>query len=304
MPRLRRFLALVLTLLAFALGGAPAYADEPVLTTPRDAPLVLQPERITIPPVPSEFQRRDLGWLHLAYAPSIHEQVDALAREADEVKARLADEFGQRVLTNVEVRVARTPEEMTSLAPAQLPPFPYASGMAYPPLHLILLTLQAPGSAESPDLPEVFRHELSHIALEDAVAGNPVPRWFNEGLAVHESGESFLKRSSVLSQATLSKTILPLADLDKSFPSDRYEVNVAYAESADFVRFLLRQADRARFAALIERVREGQPFEHALTDAYGTDLRKLDYEWREELAKRYSFVPVLTSGALVWVVLV
>jgi hypothetical protein len=193
---------------------------------------------------------------------------------------------------------------MASLAPADLPPPAYATGVAYPALDLVVLSLQSPGTYEAPELEEVFRHELLHIALEDAVAGHHVPRWFNEGLAVYESGEGQYARTRVLWDATLSRTVLPLAEIDRNFPSSRYEVNIAYAESADFVRFLLRSSDRARFAALVSRVRGGQAFERALADAYGTDLRKLEYEWREELDKRFSMLPVLTGGSLIWVLLV
>jgi hypothetical protein len=67
------------------------------------------------------------------------------------------------------------------------------------------------------------------------------------------------------------------------------------------LRFLLRSADRARFASLVSRVRSGAAFDRALADAYGTDVRRLEYEWREELTKRYGYTPVLTGGSIVWV---
>jgi hypothetical protein len=146
-----------------------------------------------------------------------------------------------------------------------------------------------------------LRHELTHLALADAVGGHHVPRWFDEGLAVHESGELPVARFWALWDATVSKRLLPLADLDRSFPADRYEVNVAYAESADFVRFLMRDADRARYGSLVQRVRAGVPFGRALEDAYGTDVAKLEYEWREERSRRFGLAPVLTGSGLLWV---
>jgi hypothetical protein len=173
--------------------------------------------------------------------------------------------------------------------------------VAYPSLHLALLALQAPETWEAPDLVELLEHELTHLALDEAVAGHHVPRWFNEGLAIHESGELPYGRTKTLWDATLGKRLLPLADLDRGFPADGYSVNVAYAESADFVRFLMRDDDRARFGSLIERVRAGNAFERALDDAYGTDLRKLEYEWREEVSHRFGIVPMLTGGGALWV---
>ncbi|WP_394845818.1 hypothetical protein LZC95_53420 [Pendulispora brunnea] len=297
-----RLFALTLAVLLSLATARPALAGEPVVSAPRDAPLVLQPNVVKIPPVPGSYSDKDLGWLHLRYVPNARERLEPILREAEEMKAQLRDWFGTPVLDQVEVRIARTTDEMAALAPDGLPPPAYATGVAYAPLHLVLLSLSAPeASAEAPDLREVFFHELVHVALYDAVAGRHVPRWFNEGLAIHVSGESRFLRLRTLWEATLSRQTIPLADLDAAFPQDRYEVSIAYAESADFVRFLLRDADRVRFASLIERVRNGTAFDRALADAYGTDLRKLEYQWREEIAKRYTFLPVLTSGSLLWV---
>ncbi len=278
-----------------------ADVTDPIAMPPRDVPLVIQPAGLKIPPVPATYQQKDLGWLHVSYVASAHERVAPLLRDAEEIKAKLTDELGQPVLAHVELRIARTPEEMATLAPSEAPPPQYASGVAYPGLHLMLLTLSAPESNEGVNLDEVFRHELAHIALEDAVLGHHVPRWFNEGLAVHESGEGSLVRTRTLWDATLAKTVLPLADLDRGFPNDHYEVSIAYAESADFVRFLMRSSDHERFAALIERTKGGQPFDRALADAYGTDLNKLEFQWREQLSKRFTIIPVLTGGSLVWI---
>jgi hypothetical protein len=296
----RLFLGLVLV----ASFASLARADDVVMSPPRDVPLVLRPASVHIPPIPATYQEREQGWLTISYPPGAHERVQPLLSDADAVKAKLGDELGQSVLDHVEVRVARTTEEMGTLAPSELPPPSYASGVAYPPLKLVLLSLTAPVGAEATDLGEVFRHELVHIALEEAVAGHHIPRWFNEGFAIHESGEHPLARVRTLWDATLSKTVIPLTDLDRSFPQENYEVSIAYAESADFVRFLLRDDDRQRFASLIDRAHNGEPFDRALADAYGVDLRKLEYEWREDIAKRYSFLPVLTGGSFLWVIVI
>jgi hypothetical protein len=47
-------------------------------------------------------------------------------------------------------------------------------------------------------------------------------------------------------------------------------------------------------------VHDGQSFATALRDAYGLDFVSLEYEWREEIARKYSFWPVLFSGTIVW----
>ena len=288
-------------LIASSFFGATARAnDGPVISPPRDVPLVLPATSVGVPPLPPNYLQQDLGWMTIAYPPSVHDRVRPLIEEAPALKAALADLLGQPVLEHVDVRIARSADDMAAMSPRDAPPPSYASGVAYPALHLVALTLTAPVGAETTEIDSVFRHELFHVALEDAVRGHHVPLWFNEGMAVHVSGEHPWQRVKTLWDATLSHSVIPLPDLDRSFPAQNYEASVAYAESADFVRYLLRQQDQSRFASLVERVRGGQPFDRALADAYDTDVRKLEYHWREDIAKRYTFWPFLLSGSTVW----
>jgi hypothetical protein len=299
----RRFLALLVVMLAI-FGASPAKAEPEVAeTAPQDAPMILEPANVTIPPLLGDMTTRDHDWLKLSYPASIDSRVGALVEDADAFKAELGAYVGQTVLEHVEVRIVRTHEDMNALAPVGMPPPRYAAGVAYSALHLVLIELRDPKTAEAVDLGEVMRHELVHVGLFDATQGHHVPRWFNEGLAVNLSGEDHMTRLRTLWDATLSKTLIPLADLDKSFPDENMKVSIAYAESADFVRFLLRDEDRARFGSLIERVRKGTAFDRALSDAYSDSTRKLEYQWHEELEKRFSFWPVLTGSSMLWAII-
>jgi hypothetical protein len=299
--RLAPFVRLLVAVLALA-WPARSMADETTADLPpRDVSVVVQPDAAKLPPLPGDFERLEHGWMTLELPSSIDDRGTPLLREADAFRSRLAEDFGQPAIEGVVVRVARTPEQMAELAPEGAPPPPYAAGVAYPSLHLVLLALRAPQTWDAPDLSELLAHELTHVALTDAVAGHHVPRWFDEGLAIHESGEVPWARTKTLWDATLGKHLLPLSYLDRGFPADSYEVNEAYAESADFVRFLMRDTDRARFGALLQRVRVGVPFDRTLEDAYGADVRKLEYEWREELGRRFGVIPMITGGGLLWV---
>jgi|HubBroStandDraft_2_1064218.scaffolds.fasta_scaffold11453_3 hypothetical protein len=307
-PLRRRFLASLVALfvgLVAILFPAPARADEAGDNElpPRDVSMVVQPAAVSLGPLPSEFQRIDAGWIAFEFPGSARSRVEPLVREAEGFRARLAEDLGQPVLAHALVRVARTPDQMNQLSPRGAPPPEYAAAVAYPSEHLVLLSMQAPYTWDGTDLAELLGHELAHVALSDAVADHAVPRWFNEGLAIHESGEIPWARTETLWNASLSRRLLPLAELDQSLPTDRLDVSVAYAEAADVVRFLMRDADRARFGSLIERVRGGAPFERALGDAYDSDIRKLEYEWREEVARRFGYWPVLTGGGLLWVLI-
>lgn len=267
--------------------------------SPRDAPR-LGAGRLSPTPVPPGFNTFDGGWIQFHYHPSSREPMQALISESTAVRRQLSERLGVPVLNHVRVDVARTPGEMATLAPAGAPYPDYASGVAYPELGLVLLTIAPLHPNSEHDLVQVFRHELAHIALFDAVSGAHVPRWFNEGLAVFVSGETSLTRLRTLWTATIADTLIPLARLDASFPADENGAEVAYAEAVDVVRYLVRQREHFRFQGLVERLRAGQDFAQALKEAYGIDMLDLEQEWRDDVAKRYTFWPVLFSGSAVW----
>lgn len=301
LPFLRWLWALALGALLLLGGSARADQDEAAAApvAPRDVVDIAHPEAVKLGGLPGDFRRLEHGWLTLELPASVADRAAGLLRDADALRARLTESFAQPVLGHVLVRIARDPDQMAAVAPEGWPPPPYAAGVAYGPLHLALLALQAPETWEAPDMTELLSHELTHLALYDAVLGRHTPRWFDEGLAIHELGELPWKRWKTLWDADMSHRLLPLADLDRGFPAGGYEVSIAYAESADFVRFLMRDADRARFGSFIERIRAGAGFDRALDDAYGTDVRKLEYEWREDVGHRVSFVPLLTGGEVI-----
>jgi hypothetical protein len=264
------------------------------------------PAGTAVPAPPDGFNTYDGGWWRLAFPPSKRHRVQPLIDEADAFRDRLRDLFGYPVLEHVAVHVARTPGEMATLAPPGSPFPKYAEGVAYPSLGLVLLTIDAKHANVAHDLSEVFRHELVHLALHEALEGQHVPLWLNEGFAIHLSGESSLARMQTLWTATLADTLIPLGQLDQHFPDDEVQTPIAYAQSGDIVRHLLRTRYSERFVAMLRRVRGGQPFASAMTDAYGFEVygvgaNSLEDEWRRDVAKRYSFWPVLLSGSMVWV---
>ncbi len=199
------------------------------------------------------------------------------------------------------IRVGRDPDEMRALAPVGAPPPRYASGVAYAHRGLILLTLTAPDTWVRPDLDRVFVHELSHIALRRAVRGHALPRWFVEGVAIHQSGEMGFERLKTLWNGYLSDAIIPLAQVDGSFPERSTEVSLAYAQSSDVITFLRGdRADTRRFRVLIEELGQGDSFDDALSQAYALTVGQLERDWLEDLGGRVRTLPMLVGGGTFW----
>jgi peptidase MA superfamily protein len=257
---------------------------------------------LRLPPIPTGFNSYDAGWVRFVYHPSSRERVQPLIAQAEAVRHDLTERLGFPVLSEVRVEIARTPGEMATFAPSGAPYPEYAAGVAYSELGLVLLSLTPIHAGVEQDLGEVFRHELAHVALHDALNGRDVPRWFNEGFAVFASGESSFGRMKTLAMSTVGGSLIPLRELENSFPNDETKAQVAYAEAVDVVRFLVRREDIHRFRSLISELREGKAFEQAVLDAYAVDLATLELEWRDDASRRYTFVPILLSGTFFWVI--
>ena len=110
-------------------------------------------------------------------------------------------------------------------------------------------------------------HEMSHVFILTAT-NHRVPRWFTEGLAVHEETQASPEWGDPITPdivaALRDKKLLPVADLDRGFIRPEYpaQVIVSYYQAGricDYIqdRWGCRQA--ARYGALLRRSRRPRP---------------------------------------------
>jgi hypothetical protein len=189
-------------------------------------------------------------------------------------------------------------EEYEALAlPGGAPP-KWAVALAYPSHGIILLNAL---SLTEPDGPITLRHELAHVALGQF---SPVwPRWFQEGLAQHLTGE----RINVTHYAALFRAVrqpkekqLHFEDLSTGWPDIPSDVEIAYAQSADFVAWLAGKHGPGAMNHLLELVSQGERFEMAFGKAFHSSLSVEEATWRDGLATRFGWLPLTTSMQLVW----
>jgi hypothetical protein len=260
-------------------------------------------ETLVLPTPSADYHTERIGSVTWTYPASERARVATLIEILDERWREVVNDFGVIVDDELIIRVARNPREMRALAPVDMPPPDYATGVAYSRWGVILLTMSAPQTWEPPDLEVVLVHELSHVALYRAVASHDVPRWFNEGVAIHQSEVRMLPRMESLLRAAAQRSMLRLSELDNHFPNRPHEVNIAYAQSADVVGFLRRSSnDERRFHRMIYALRNGETFDTALATAYGWTRIGLERQWRESLRTRYRIVPALLAGSTIWVI--
>jgi hypothetical protein len=216
-----------------------------------------------------------------------------LIENADQVATRLAAELGQGWTQRTRVLVAGSLDDFRASLPAKAELSPEVVGVALGRENLIVLR-------NHPRLPEVFAHEASHIALFRATGGRPLPRWFVEGFAAYQAGEGSFDRLASLIRASVSNTLIPLRDLEHHFPARADASDLAYAQSAELVSYLLGTYGRGPFRALLRRIAAGEPFFKALVLAYRVSVEDLEEQYLRDLGTRYNWVPIVTGTATLW----
>ncbi len=156
------------------------------------------------------------------------------------------------------------------------------------------MSARSPLSLDAPNLEGLLRHALAHLALDEATAGRPVPRWFHEGFAVQFAGEDGggLRRDARPRRVSRAGSS---ARADRSaVPSDAPEGSPRLRRGRGFHALL----GARRLADLASRLHGGAPWKAALASTgEGTAL---ELSWRKEMARRYSFLPVLVGSILLW----
>ena len=178
----------------------------------------------------------------------------------------------------------------------------WAVGCAFPlsrriviqnPKHIALAKLQ---------LTQVLRHEIAHVLFGQCTrkAVKEIPLWFVEGIAIYFAEEWVPSRHETLLKHIFSKSILPLQELERSFPRSQTGADLAYAESQDALRWLVETKGRDVLFALISELHAGSNFNTAFETVVGWDLATYDIRWRESLTERYQWAALFSNSYVLW----
>lgn len=181
----------------------------------------------------------------------------------------------------------------------------WAVGLAYPQLNRIVLRSALKPSEGGRIKPlEIFKHEVAHIVLEQALAGRGgAPRWLSEGFSMYHARQWTIQGQRTIEEVTLGKNFIPLSLLTASFPAEEQAARTAYAQSFSVVAFLLHEYDRIFFHRFIDALKRGMDTDSALRASFGMNLPLLELRWQESLKKRYTWFSYLSNSGLFWFVL-
>jgi len=222
-----------------------------------------------------------------------------LLQRAEETRGEILRDIGHTPPPPTLIYLAPTWGAFQGAQPGGEPPT-WAAGTAYPALNLIVLRSPRGMKGGRTEIEEVLQHEYAHLALARALKGNEAPRWFDEGFTMLQSKRWNLSWTYVLSRGVLSKSLIPFEELADGFPLDQDQAQLAYAQSLSFVGFIKTEYGPEALPRFIRGMSHGLDAEESLRQATGLGLRNLERQWKAELKKRYSWIPIVTSFFSVW----
>lgn len=152
-------------------------------------------------------------------------------------------------------------------------------------------------------LDDVVLHEVAHALIWRASSGRPIPRWFNEGLAMAAERGWKLRDQTQLFIQLVSGTRLSLHELDRLFEGGQTDQTRAYLLSRALVQNLLTKHGDAVGARILEQVRMGASFETAFRDVAGQSTAAAETEFWNGQRVWTTWIPVVFSQETLWMVI-
>ena len=147
-------------------------------------------------------------------------------------------------------------------------------------------------------LRSTLKHELVHLVLGRHL-DRDLPKWLNEGIAqlVADSPAEILlsRNTSMLSGAVLSDRLIPLSDLETSFPGARRGMVLAYEESLSFVRYIEREFGRDGLLAILRAIKNGKNHADAISSVTGSGIDELESRWKLQLRAKATWLSYFSN---------
>ncbi|MFH1689416.1 MAG: peptidase MA family metallohydrolase [Candidatus Eisenbacteria bacterium] len=198
----------------------------------------------------------------------------------------------------VRIYIASTNEEFRALTYGGVPD--WGAGCAFPDRGVVVL--RNPVTVPDPlSMEDVVVHELAHVAAGRVLGEVRVPRWFHEGIAMTLAGEWRLPGSSTLAAAGASGELIPLGELDASFPAGSADAMLAYSESFYAVRFLMEEAGPATPAELLLGIASSGSFDEGLQTLCGRILPDFERDAVASFRRRFGWGVFLSRWNVLFV---
>lgn len=148
----------------------------------------------------------------------------------------------------------------------------WISGFADAERSLVVLFPERARRYPTASLEALLQHEVAHVLFARAARGRPIPRWFNEGLALAAEGPAGFEDRSRAAWTRIRHGELSLPDLERQFAGGPAATRRAYALAGALVRHLIARHGAASPGRILAGLGRGQSFPRAFEEATGEPL--------------------------------
>ncbi|HPI72790.1 MAG TPA: peptidase MA family metallohydrolase [bacterium] len=164
------------------------------------------------------------------------------------------------------------------------------------------------------DFGKTLIHEMVHLLLHERIKGQPAPRWLDEGLALFYEEPRDWDFPLALSKALLTRSLIPLGQIDAVLSFHPSQAALAYQESYSVVTYFLSLYDLDGLQILLDGLQRRESLEAIFVQATGSPFSAFELEWQQYIQDRYSyhwlaewdtflwlFILLLAAAAFLWI---
>lgn len=252
----------------------------------------------------SYSQHQDLNWNFIKSKPFIIYYLEndiinanAILKTLESSYPQLSTQIGYQLNSPIGVFLCNSEKTYNYVVGKHFPK--WSEGIAIPENKLIIIKANNRGS----DPRKTAIHELTHILLNGAVNNRPIPRWFNEGLAIFYSNEKEFASSSLVSKALLTNSIISLNDIDKVLTFNQSKAQLAYQESYLAVNFLIEKFGVNHIKKVVQALSLEQDADQAFLNAIGMDLWDFELEWLKYIKHKHRWHFLVDFDIYLWILI-
>ncbi len=176
----------------------------------------------------------------------------------------------------------------------------WVAGFAVEGSDLVVIFPSRSPSYPDDTIEDVLRHEVTHVLIGRASAGQPIPRWFNEGLAMAaERDRQFEDQTQFLYQLATGSNA-NLKELDQLFSGGQNDQIRAYALAGALVHNVLQRYGPAVSGDILRRVRQGARFDDAFKSATGLTPNAMEADFWHDQRIWTTWLPIVASSTTLW----
>ena len=175
----------------------------------------------------ADLAEKRSGDVVVRYHERDERKADQVLSAVEQIRQEIRDDLGIAFRKEAQIVLARGRRDFEEWAGDGIPG--WAMAIARTKRQGIVINVAKTAPLLSNNLILTLRHELCHLALgmAEAEAGRSLPLWFHEGVAVWVSGGSHYANRRPFLVAAAHGDLIPLADLERRFPGDAAEAQLA-----------------------------------------------------------------------------